>query len=261
MSLHSCPSHSGLSPPGCPCPPAPGWAVKEQLLWSPRWRGHRVCWGHKKVGSSQCLPRWACPKCPSAVTHLRPLAPALALISEAGGKVRDPKLPELAGGCLWRSPDPAPREIQCEWVAGALSSPELAAMSQERTGASQPRGGGCHWGCAPQQRLQCTGRADALGQLSHGDTESVLNLQLLCTGTRAECQRLCCLSHFLAPKAADFPAGAPRQQQSTHCVSWLCTAPADAAADHPQCPVPPEQCQQSTGSKQAVGKQLRWGSE
>lgn len=166
MSVHTCPSHSGLSPPGCPCHPGSGWAVKEQLL-----RGHRVGWGNNKVGSFVCVTSWAHPKGPGAVTHLGPLAPALALTSEERGKVSGPKLPELAGGYLWRSPDPNPRENQCEWVAHGFVQP--------RTGSSVPgvnRYSSAKWerlslGLCPMAKCSgCTSRTDALGQLSHGDT-------------------------------------------------------------------------------------------
>lgn len=88
-----------------------------------------------------------------------------------------------------------------------------------------------------------------------GTPVTVLNLWLLCTETRADRpqgSKDCCLSHILVSKAADFSAGPPRQQQITHCVSWLCTATAGAAADHPQ-------CQQSTGIKAGCGQTAEVG--
>lgn len=69
----------------------------------------------------------------------------------------------------------------------ALSSQELATVSQKRTGAPQQRGGGCHWGCAPQQKaLGAWAELMLWDSSAMGTPVSVLNLQLLWTGTRAD---------------------------------------------------------------------------
>lgn len=64
----------------------------------------------------------------------------------------------------------------------ALSSQEQAAVS-----TPQPSGGGCHWGCAPRQNaLGAQAEQMSWGSSAMGTPVFVLNLQLLCTGSRAD---------------------------------------------------------------------------
>lgn len=96
----------------------------------------------------------------------------------------------------------------------ALFSQGLAARSQQRICAPQPRGGDCHRGCTPKQRaLDARAEPIPLGQLCHGDTR-------VCPYPAAPLHRnqgrqrpqgakgcLCCSSHCPAPRAADLSAG------------------------------------------------------
>ena len=125
------------------------------------------------------------------------------------------RLAELAGGHLWKSPDPAPSQDQYEQVAqGFVQSRVGNKVPAENTCPSAKKG---RLSLGPYPRAKgcaCKRRTEIpLGQLSHGDAHvrPCLAAPLHRDQGRQRPQGakacLCCSSRCPAPRAADLPSG------------------------------------------------------
>lgn len=127
---------------------------------------------------------------------------------------------ELAGGHLWRSPDPAPSQDQDEWVAqGFVQSQVGSKVSAENMCPSAERGR-LSLGPYPKAKSSgCNSRTPGAARCP----VSIPALQLLCTVTRADRDQevpnaACGRAAALLPRLLIYPQDPAWQQQMAHCV-------------------------------------------